>query len=163
MVTKIINIVSIILAILLIIIVFWLIYKQNKEEYNQNDVVLLRLKKDFQDFFNKKTVWNKPLDMLNNRDIMSEISLYRGNKSYTINKENIYICLKNEKGEYYNYNMLVYVLAHEIAHVLCKEIGHTNLFHNIFEELILHLSEEGVYNPSIPVIKNYCVNGDSEI
>ena len=92
---------------------------------------------------------------------MNEINLYKGKKSYTINKENVYLCLKDENGEYYDENLLTYVLAHELAHVICHNIGHTPEFHAIFEQLLLELIDEGLYDPSKGVDPTYCENGDN--
>ena len=85
-----------------------------------------------------------------------KITLSGSNKSFTINKEHIFICTKNEKGEYYEDNMLVYVLLHELAHVLCDEIGHTAKFSRIFKELLDRAENAGIYNSKIEPIKNYC-------
>lgn len=87
---------------------------------------------------------------------LRNIKLYVGNKSYTINKKHVYICIKDEHGRYYNRNMLVYVICHEFAHVLCDEINHTEKFFLIFEDLLNKATEQGLYNPSIPPLKNYC-------
>lgn len=87
---------------------------------------------------------------------LRNIKLYVGNKSYTINKKHVYICIKDEHGRYYNRNMLVYVICHEFAHVLCDEINHTEKFFLIFEDLLNKATEHGLYNPSIPPLKNYC-------
>jgi hypothetical protein len=84
------------------------------------------------------------------------IELYEDDKSYTINKEKIYLCLKDKQGKYYSNNMLTYVFLHEFAHILCDEIGHTNKFKQIFENLLETATEKGIYNPSIPIIDNYC-------
>ena len=149
--------------ILILYIVGWSIYHQIKEHYNQNDSKLQDLKHIFTEFFKKEKYWNGYLARLNNRNIMKEISLFRGNTSYTINKERVHICLKDENGEYYSDNMLIYVLAHELAHVICEEIGHTELFNNIFKELLIELEKEGIYNPNLPVNLEYCKNGDKEI
>jgi hypothetical protein len=101
--------------------------------------------------------------MLNSKNVMDTVKLYRGEKSYTINKEKIFLCMKNDKGQYYNNNLLIYVLAHEISHSLCDEIGHTEKFHYIFEALLQQLSMAGIYNPSIPVDQHYCEKGDPEM
>lgn len=157
------------ISIIVIIIIFilvcsvWTIYTQINEHYSQNDPKLMEMKKKFEEFFKREKFWEKPFDMLNGRDIMSEINLYRGNKSFTINKEKIYICLKNDNGNYYDDNMLVYVIAHEISHVICPEIGHTELFHDIFEKLLVKLVDAGIYNPSLPIQTDYCQDGDPEI
>lgn len=78
------------------------------------------------------------------------------NKSFTINKQYIHLCLKNKSGEYYSDNMLIYVLLHELAHVLCDEIGHTDKFKDIFTDLLLRAAQHGLYDPTIPPEDNYC-------
>ena len=89
-------------------------------------------------------------------DIM-KIKIFKSEgKSYTINKRKVYLCLKDEKGNYYNNNMLIYVLLHEYSHILCDEIGHTEKFHKIFDEVILKASNEKLYNPSLSLTENYC-------
>jgi hypothetical protein len=83
--------------------------------------------------------------------------LYEADKSYTINKDKIYMCLKDNKGEYYPFNMLVYVFLHEYAHAINKEdIGHTPSFHDKFDKLLDIATEMKLYDPDIPVIDNYC-------
>lgn len=161
--TKQTKIIAIFVAVFLLFLSGWIIYRQIKESYAQDDPKLLELKKKFEEFFRQEKYWEAPLDMLNNRDVMSEISLYRSNKSYTINKEKVYICLKDENGDYYSDQMLLYVLGHEYSHVLCPEIGHTDLFHTIFEALLVKMTEAGIYDPSVPIIQNYCANGDPEM
>ena len=142
-------------------LVSYAIYKQI-EDYNlKDDPKLKELKSVFSDFFNQERYWRGKLAALNKRNIMKETDLYRGDKSYTINKERVYICLKDENNEYYSLNMLIYVLAHEYSHVICESIGHTEEFHAIFEELLVELADAGVYDPSQPIITNYCHQGDS--
>lgn len=84
------------------------------------------------------------------------VELYEGEKSYTINKKKVYICLKDKNGRYYNRNMLVYVILHEYAHMLNDEIGHTGKFYEIFEDLLNRAEEAGLYNSEISPIVNYC-------
>jgi hypothetical protein len=84
------------------------------------------------------------------------LDLTGSNKSLTINKQHVFICTKDEQGEYYSDNMLIYVILHELAHVLCDEVGHTDKFRKIFQELLDRAHDAGVYDPSIPPIDNYC-------
>jgi len=154
--------IAIIVIIIICFIVGWSIYIQINEHYTIKDPKLKDLEHKFKQFFSRERKWKKPLESLNNTNIMSNLSFYRGNKSYTINKKNVYICLKDKDGEYYDDNMLIYVIAHEIAHTICPEIGHTELFHTIFDALLLVLIEEGVYDPTIPILKDYCVTGDND-
>ena len=56
-------------------------------------------------------------------------------ESYTINKKKVHICMKDEHDKYYEDDMLMYVLLHELAHCKCKSIGHTNEFHGILDNI----------------------------
>lgn len=156
------KILTISTTILVAIALYFIINKQLEEHYGQDDPKLKEIKSKFNDFFSQDRIWEKPLDMLNYRNIMKETTLYKGNKSYTINKEKVYICLKDENGNYYNNNMLVYVFGHEYSHVLCESIGHTEEFHTIFQALLLKLAEDGIYDPKLPIEEDYCLNGDPD-
>lgn len=50
--------------------------------------------------------------------------------SYSVNKgEELVFCLRNkETHQFYDYNKILYVAVHEIAHIGCPEVGHTKLF-----------------------------------
>ena len=96
-------------------------------------------------------------------DILKKISMKKGNKSYTINKEVIHMCLKDENGEYYPLNTLIYVLIHELAHAInTMSIGHGPDFQAINEELLEYATEKGIYDPSIPIIQDYCEYSKSD-
>ena len=90
--------------------------------------------------------------------IANQITLNSSDKSYTLNKSDIYLCLKEPDGEYYNKNMLIMVAIHELAHVLCKSVGHTNEFWTIYDELLEKASKLGFYNHSIPPVTSYVRN-----
>lgn len=137
-----INWIAIILAIILVGILIWIIICQVKEHHLQDDPMLHRLRQVLE-----------PV-----HPIVKNIKLYKGDKSYTINKEKIFLCLKDKNtNEYYTLNMLVYVTLHEMAHMLnTKDVGHTEEFHRVFDELLDKATQLGVFNPSIPIIKNYC-------
>ena len=62
----------------------------------------------------------------------------------------------DEDGDYYHENMLIYVILHELSHVICDEIGHTDKFHRIFDAVLEIATADGLYDPSIPVIRDYC-------
>ena len=88
----------------------------------------------------------------------NNITLQQGPKSYTVNKKDVTLCLKDPDGEYYNKNMLVYVLLHEVAHTLCKSVGHTQEFYDINDKLLQRAADLGYYSFSIPVVKDYIQN-----
>ena len=129
------------IVILLICGIIWWISNSVIEHHLQNDPMLFKLK--------------EILDPLH--PDVKNLKLYKGKKSYTINKKKIYLCLKDEKNEYYSTNMLIYVLLHEFSHYLNKDdIGHTEKFHKIFDDLIEKADSMGIYDASIPPIENYC-------
>jgi len=92
------------------------------------------------------------------------MKIVEGDSSYTINKKKIYLCLKDKKnGNLYDKNMLTYVLLHEMAHVLNtgnpdpeQDIGHTDAFHRVFDKLLNRAEMLGLYDPSLPLVKDYC-------
>jgi len=89
-------------------------------------------------------------------DMIDRIVLLEDTKSYTINKKKIYMCLRDENGDYYHDNMLLFVVLHELAHVLCDEIGHTDKFQQIFQVLLDDAVKLGIYDPEIEPVQNYC-------
>lgn len=89
-------------------------------------------------------------------EVVDNIIFLEDNRSYTINKKKVYLCLKDENGEYYNDNMLIFVVLHEMAHVLCDEIGHTAKFQQIFQQLLDEAAVKKIYDPEIQPVQNYC-------
>lgn len=88
--------------------------------------------------------------------IVDRLKFFEGRKSYTINKTYVHICKKDKNGKIYARNQLVLVLLHEISHALCDEIGHTDKFNRILDDLLEKASRKGIYDPSIPNIPDYC-------
>lgn len=89
-------------------------------------------------------------------EIVDRLKFFEGRKSYTINKTYVHICKKDKHGKIYARNQLVLVLLHEISHALCDEIGHTDKFNRILDDLLEKASRKGIYDPSIPNIPDYC-------
>lgn len=145
------------IVILFFIILFaFLVYNQIIECYTQNDPMIKDLRSCIEELLNNDEEFTGYLQPLNDKNILNQISIHKGNKSYTINKTKIYLCLFDENGQYYNKNMLMYVLLHEISHCICDEIGHTEKFYHIFDALLTYATNKNIYNPSIPIISNYC-------
>jgi hypothetical protein len=143
--TKVTNIVAYILAIILIIILIWIVKRQVIEHHLQSDPMLHTLKEII-----RPIKWN-------GKSIADNLKLYKGTKSYTINKEQTFLCLYDEKQKYYPLNMILYVLLHEISHSLnAKDVGHTEEFYRIFDEVLVQAEAIGIYNSHIPIIDDYC-------
>lgn len=146
-----------ILIAFLIAAVMYLLYKQY-EEYTleESDPKLIELKNAVAPLFSKTKKYSGLLSPINDRDVLSEIKLYKGNKSYTINKEKVFLCLKDKQNEYYNDNLLKFVFLHELSHVITDEIGHTKKFNQIFDELLKEASKMGIYDSKMEIDPNYC-------
>lgn len=127
---------------LLLLLFFIMIYLclQVKEQYQQKDPILIEIRNQ--------------LAMLSPKAF--SLQFYEDDKSYTINKNRVYLCLRDENKAYYSMNMLMYVAIHELAHVICDEIGHTPKFHKIFTELLEKARMLGIYDPDQPLVQNYC-------
>jgi len=103
-------------------------------------------------------------------NIHNKIPLCVDHESFTWEKKWINLCLKDENGDYYQSNMLVYVLLHELAHVindgnsknpaLCDpndwQESHGECWQNIFDELVTKAEDIGIYDSTLPFPSNYC-------
>ena len=91
---------------------------------------------------------------------LKQISVYEGRKTYTVNKKDVFLCVRDENGDYYDKNMLVYALCHEYAHVLNDEWdtdkNHSQKFWRIFDKLLIKAHRMGMYDPTKKPIENYC-------
>lgn len=134
------DICCIVLLVFLILILINVVRTRVTEYYEQMDPMLVRIRET----------------LLPLHPCVANLKFYEGKKSYTINKKKVYLCLKDDDGEYYDFNMLIYVSIHELSHVICDEIGHTAKFHRIFRDLLELAEQKNIYDSSIPIVKNYC-------
>ena len=131
---------SISVAVILIGLIVWMIVSQFKDHYDQKDPKLHQLKRE--------------LDSVHPQ--MKHTKLYKGKKSYTINKDRIYLCLHDENGEYYHDNMLKYVLLHEFSHQINDDVGHTPKWNKVFQEILDKAEALGLWDRKMDIIKDYC-------
>ena len=143
--------------LLLLLIIGLLLCSGIIEEYTYaTDPKIDEIKNKMAPLFSHDIKHSGFLDVINKRNVLDEINLYKGDKSYTINKENVFLCLKDENGEYYSMNILMFVTLHEMAHVLSTTIGHDKNFNNIFDALLKKAAEMGIYDPTLKMDENYC-------
>ena len=108
----------------------------------------LNIESDFEDIQNR----------LINSEVLENIT--NSDTSYTVNKgEKIVICLADrDTDKLYSYNLLMYVLLHELAHIINTTYGHDENFKKVFKiitqraiDLNLYTYEDYKKSP-----KNYC-------
>jgi len=86
-----------------------------------------------------------------NPDKLSETGLGAKYTSYSVNKgEEIAICVRQPDNTFIDDNTIMFVVIHELAHVMTKSVGHTPEFWDNMGYLLERGEELGMYNP-----KNY--------
>ena len=67
--------------------------------------------------------------------------------SYIINKgKELTICIRNKKTkQFINLNTLIYVIIHELWHMICKEKGHSKLFYDINKVILKEAIKMNLY------------------
>jgi hypothetical protein len=86
-----------------------------------------------------------------NSDVFSENDLTANSTSYSENKgERIVVCLRDKTAEPYpliEENTVMFVLIHEMAHLMTESMGHTPEFWTNFRKLLHDCVQCGVYTP----------------
>lgn len=85
--------------------------------------------------------------------VIKESPANSGYTSYTVNKgEQIVFCIRSKSistylkhNDIHDFNLVMYVLLHEISHVACPEYDHTPLFKKIFKFICEEAIEMGIY------------------
>lgn len=83
-----------------------------------------------------------------NPDNISEGSSDNGYTSYSINKgEKVILCIRQkDNNKLVDYNVLMYVTIHELAHLMTEEVGHTKMFWDNFKFILTEAVNIGIYN-----------------
>ncbi len=67
---------------------------------------------------------------------MRNFDIKKGNKSFTVDKEHITLCMYDENGNMYPEDILSYVIIHEAAHLCNTSSGHDASFDDTFDLLL---------------------------
>jgi len=73
---------------------------------------------------------------LNKEFVIKEVPKNSKSIGYTINKNALYICMRNNYGFEENYNRMYFVVMHELAHIITKSVGHTDEYWNNYKMVI---------------------------
>jgi predicted metal-dependent hydrolase len=87
-----------------------------------------------------------------------QLHIAPGSESVTIEKRKIFLCLRDKQGVYYPFDVLLYVLLHELAHVVSKSYSpsHNKEFKDNFEALLQRARDYGYLLKITHVPENYC-------
>jgi predicted metal-dependent hydrolase len=90
-------------------------------------------------------------DLLDNYNPRALSETLPGSKytSYSVNKgEKISVCIRSvEDASFIDDNTILFVVIHELAHVMTEEVGHTQLFWSNMKYLLEEGEKIGIYNP----------------
>tara|TARA_A100001015_G_C15025600_1_gene730331 strand:- start:260 stop:874 length:615 start_codon:yes stop_codon:yes gene_type:complete len=160
---------------ILILVIIFIIYRKNKYQYGLVPVIskidkkkylvrdeidkniaaslLSEINNDIKIFINK-LVKQYP----NDKPIMRLYKNFKPNRihetpknslftSYSVNKgKHLYLCIRDKKtNEFEDYNILLYVVSHELAHIMSESIGHTPEFWSNFKFLLKKAIEYKLY------------------
>lgn len=87
------------------------------------------------------------------------LEFFPSDESYTEDKRRVFLCLKDGSGKYYNYNHLIQVLIHELAHAFTEVIDKehkTPEFNNKHNEYRQKAAELNLVNLDDRVPHSYC-------
>ena len=83
-----------------------------------------------------------------NPDALSETGEDAEYTSYSVNKgEKISICIRSKDNTFGDINTTMFVVIHELAHIMTHEIGHTKLFWDNMKFLLEKAEEINLYRP----------------
>ena len=117
-------------------------------------------------FCNKVETYNDPkIEQIKHNlmqidpDVTKKLNIQASNKSFTEDKRDMYLCLKDEKGNYYPDNMLNYVAIHELAHAKSKTVDTSHSgeeFRENFERYLQVAENKGIFDPKKGLVDKYC-------
>ena len=80
--------------------------------------------------------------------VVREIAAFEETAAYTVNKgEEMRLCIRKENGEFQEFNKLMFVVLHELGHMMSISYGHGYEFQDNFEAVIHIASSIGLYTP----------------
>ena len=94
----------------------------------------------------------------NPSNISENISFGNGT-SYSLNKgEKIVLCLRQKDNSFVDDNTMLYVIIHELAHIITESVGHTDEFWDNYKFLLDEAEDYGIYNSIDYSVENqeYC-------
>lgn len=113
------------LELLLFLIVIWIWSSCNN---NTDEEILIRLQRDIH-----KIVPNAEYQLISSQE----------GRTFVVDKKRIYLVIRDhETGKIYDYQTLLYVTIHELAHILTPDISHSHSFRQMEKHLLQRAVEK---------------------
>lgn len=99
------------------------------------------------------------MDAIKIESMSNLLDFYPSDESYTEDKKRIFLCLKDTKGKYYDYNHLIQVLVHELAHAFSTVVDKqhkTPEFNNLHTKYRSIAIQKNLLDPADGVPSDYC-------
>lgn len=123
-----------------------------QEAADRMDKIRQNLEKIVEHFKDPNFAQDQPYQLLISRfnpNVLEENDLTADSTSYSENKgERIVVCLRDKTKKPYEFvdeNIVMFVLIHEMAHLMTSSIGHTPEFWTNFKKLLHECVQLGVY------------------
>lgn len=90
---------------------------------------------------------------------LQNVQILSGTESLTIDKNIIFICLRDKNDNYYSMDILLYVTLHELAHKISKSYSteiHNDEFKDNFKKLLQRAYDKNLLQKNIDIPENYC-------
>lgn len=91
--------------------------------------------------------------------VLKETNSSDNSTAFTLNKSTeIRLCIRDENGNFEDSNTSMFIILHELSHVMSKDYGHGEEFTTYFEFLTHLASQLGIYKPEnfLTNPKKYC-------
>ncbi len=117
------------ISILIILIIFGIIFFQGSKEDKHLNAM--------------KPFLIKIIEESGFQNVSSFELLKSRSRTYTENKKQIHVVIDKKDGSLYNFDTLMFVVLHEIAHIISPDHHHTSRFHQIEKRLHQKAIERG--------------------
>ncbi len=97
-------------------------------------------------------------------DIVNRVVISAGPRSVTFNKKDVRLCLYDVNRKMYSFKILMYVLLHELAHVITEtmsgygDVPHDAKFLDSIDLLVRQAAQNGICVDKSAVPESYCLS-----
>ena len=110
-----------------------------------NDISHFIVKKMYDEKYPNKEICTRVYNRFKNT-IINETPPNDNGAAYTINKGPINICIEKKDGTFHDINDAIFVILHELAHVMSISYGHGPEFQQNFDYIVKYAIKNGIWH-----------------